>query len=143
MRVAKDGIQIPQCVVCLKTLSSDAKWPPRLECHLSQNHGKLIKNRRSSFLQSATPWSTWNWTNNTGTFHGESAGAVKASHETAVLIAKGEKKSSHDWTNSRENLHSELAQGQQRGQLVVTADDQNLVHETYPRGCDLSSYRLH
>jgi hypothetical protein len=41
--IAKDGIQLPQCVVCLKTLSNDATRPSRLGRHLSQNHGNLIK----------------------------------------------------------------------------------------------------
>jgi hypothetical protein len=64
--------------------------PSRLGRHLSQNHGNLIK-KPVEFFSTKRDSLKHIKLDNTGTFLEESAKAVKASCEIALLISKGEK----------------------------------------------------
>ncbi|KRZ48450.1 Protein ZBED8 [Trichinella nativa] len=41
--IEKNGVEVPQCVVCLDTLSNDALRPTRLQRHLHNRHPELSK----------------------------------------------------------------------------------------------------
>ncbi|KRY07880.1 SCAN domain-containing protein 3 [Trichinella patagoniensis] len=41
--IKKNGVEVPQCVVCLDTLSNDATRPTRLQRHLHHRHPELSK----------------------------------------------------------------------------------------------------
>ncbi|KRY08291.1 SCAN domain-containing protein 3, partial [Trichinella patagoniensis] len=41
--IEKNGVEVPQCVVCLDTLSNDAIRPTRLQRHLHHCHSELSK----------------------------------------------------------------------------------------------------
>ncbi len=45
------GTKLPQCVICLKTLSSESLKPNKLKRHLETNHNLLSKKPREFFDQ--------------------------------------------------------------------------------------------
>ena len=47
--ISKNGIEMPQCVICYKTLSNDAMRPSRLERHLSTVHPNLVNEPKGYF----------------------------------------------------------------------------------------------
>ncbi|KRZ61820.1 SCAN domain-containing protein 3 [Trichinella nativa] len=40
--IEKNGVEVPQCVVCLDTLSNDALRPTRLQRHLHNRHPENV-----------------------------------------------------------------------------------------------------
>ena len=45
----QDGLQIPQCVLCMKTFSNSTMKPASLKQHLANAHPSMISKNRSFF----------------------------------------------------------------------------------------------
>ena len=48
--VIKDGLQVPQCVLCMKTFSNSTMKPAPLKDHLKKAH-PLMKDKNQSFFE--------------------------------------------------------------------------------------------
>ena len=89
----KGDTQVPQCVICYKTLSNDGMRPTRLERHLKTMHPALaakpkafFETKRQSLKQAKM--------DSSGAFRQQTSKVVEASYEFAMLIAK--RKKSHN-----------------------------------------------
>ena len=78
---------LPQCVVCLKTLSNAAMKPTLLKRYLERNHPKNIKAEESYFQQFADDIKRQRM-DKTGQMQQKSADVVAASFEIALLVAE-------------------------------------------------------
>ncbi|KRX93267.1 SCAN domain-containing protein 3 [Trichinella pseudospiralis] len=83
VNTVKNGVEVPQCVVCLYTLSNDALRLTRLQRHLHHRHPELSKKpvecfcaKRNFLFQMRLD---------------KKGKAVKVSYEIAMLIAKNKK----------------------------------------------------
>ena len=84
------GEPLPHCVICMKTLCNSAVKPSLLKLHLVTNHMKEKEQDESYFsatwreCKKTTPRQEWRDLQ-------KKNGVVKASHETALLVAKSMK----------------------------------------------------
>ncbi|XP_003368794.1 zinc finger protein [Trichinella spiralis] len=88
--IEKNGVEVPQCVVCLDTLSNDALRPTRLQRHLHNRHPELSKKPVEYFCAKRDSLSQMRL-DKKGKYNQETAKAVKVSYEIAMLIAKNKK----------------------------------------------------
>ena len=79
---------VPQCVVCMKTLSN-ASTKPSLQRHLQNNHPDK-KDRDSNYFQRLGE-NAKKQLDKTGKQYQQSVGIVTASYEIALLVAKNKK----------------------------------------------------
>ena len=89
---------LPQCVVCLKTLSSAAIRPTLLKRYLERNHPNKINADESYFLRLGDDIKRQRM-DKTGQMRQKSADVVAASFEIALLVA--EQKQPHTIAESR------------------------------------------
>ena len=82
--------EVPQCVVCYKTLSNDAMRPTRLERHLTSNHPELVDKPKTYFSTKLSSLKRMKL-DDSGDFRRDSAGILEASYEISLLIARGKK----------------------------------------------------
>ncbi|XP_076038788.1 zinc finger BED domain-containing protein 5-like [Oratosquilla oratoria] len=85
----KSGIEVPQCVICYKTLSNDGMRPTRLERHLRTAHPALA-DKPKAFFEKKTPLKQAKL-DDSRTFRQQTSKVVEASYEIAMLIAKSKK----------------------------------------------------
>ncbi|KRX34620.1 SCAN domain-containing protein 3 [Trichinella murrelli] len=88
--IEKNGVEVPQFVVCLDTLSNDALRPTRLQRHLHNRHPELSKKPVEYFCAKRDSLSQMRL-DKKGKYNQETAKAVKVSYEIAKLIAKNKK----------------------------------------------------
>ncbi|KRZ65670.1 SCAN domain-containing protein 3 [Trichinella papuae] len=88
--IEKNGVEVPQCVVCFDTLSNDALRPTRLQRHLHHRHPELSKKPVEYFCAKRDSLSQMRL-DKKGKYNQETAKAVKVSYEIAMLIAKNKK----------------------------------------------------
>lgn len=88
--IEKNGIQLPQCVICHSILSNDAMRPSRLQRHLMTNH-LALKDKPKEFFAAKCNSLKRMKLDSTGDFRKETAKIVEASYELALLIAKAKK----------------------------------------------------
>ncbi|KRZ14060.1 Protein ZBED8 [Trichinella zimbabwensis] len=88
--VEKNGVEVPQCVVCLDTLSNDALRLTRLQRHLHHRHPELSKKPVEYFSAKRDSLSQMRL-DKKGKYNQETAKDVKVSYEIAMLIAKNKK----------------------------------------------------
>ena len=81
---------LPQCVVCMKTLSNASMKPSLLQRHLGTNHADK-KNEDQNCFQRLAENVKRQRLDKTGLFHQKGAEIVKASYEVALLVAKSMK----------------------------------------------------
>nr|XP_039255363.1 zinc finger BED domain-containing protein 5-like [Styela clava] len=81
------GKVLPQCVVCMKTLSNASMKPSLLLRHLRTNHADR-KNRDLSYFRRLAEQMKRHRLDRTGLFHQKGTKIVKASYEVAFLVAK-------------------------------------------------------
>ncbi|XP_068209161.1 zinc finger BED domain-containing protein 5-like [Palaemon carinicauda] len=86
----KHGEVLPQCVVCMKSLSNAAMKPSLLKHHLETNHVDK-KDRDQSYFQRLGENVKRQRMDKTGQIYQKGAGIVKASYEVALLVAKNMK----------------------------------------------------
>lgn len=86
----KNGIEVPQCVICYKTLSNDAMRPNRLKRHLMSSHPTLIDKPRA-FFESKSRSLKKIKLDSSGSFQKKSSNIIEASYLVAMLIAKCKK----------------------------------------------------
>ncbi|XP_068235570.1 zinc finger BED domain-containing protein 5-like [Palaemon carinicauda] len=84
------GEALPQCVVCMKSLSNAAMKPSLLKRHLETNHADK-KDRDQSYFQRLGENVKWQRMDKTGQIYQKGAGIVKGSYEVALLVAKNMK----------------------------------------------------
>ena len=86
----KGDIEVPQCVICYKTLSNDGMRPNRLERHLKSLHPALA-NKPKKFFETKSHSLKKAKLDSTGAFQQQHSNIVEASYEIAMLIAKSKK----------------------------------------------------
>ncbi|XP_076049506.1 zinc finger BED domain-containing protein 5-like [Oratosquilla oratoria] len=90
-RTAKLGdTEVPQCVICYKTLSNDGMRPSRLERHLRTSHPALV-DKPKAFFETKKDTLKRAKLDDSGSFRQQSSKVVEASYEIAMLIAKSKK----------------------------------------------------
>ena len=86
----KGDTEVPQCVICYKTLSNDAMCPSRLKLHLTTAHFALADKPKAFFVMKSHSLKKAKL-DMRGTFQQRSLNVVEASYEIAMLIAKNKK----------------------------------------------------
>ena len=84
------GKSLPQCVICMKTLSNSAMKPSLLKLHLVTNHVKE-KEQDESYLQRLGENAKRQRLDKNDGICQKKKGVVKASYEVALLLAKSMK----------------------------------------------------
>ena len=84
------GESLPQCVICMKTLSNSAMKPSLLKRHLESNHSDK-KDRDKSYFQRLGEDVKRQRLDQTGQSYQKSAGILCACYEVSLLIAKNMK----------------------------------------------------
>ncbi|XP_003368416.1 putative zinc finger protein [Trichinella spiralis] len=87
--IEKNGVEVPQCVVCLDTLSNDALRPTRLQRHLHNRHPELSKKPVEYFCAKRDSLSQMRL-DKKGKYNQETAKAVKPCIVNAVKILLGD-----------------------------------------------------
>ena len=57
----EDDLQIPQCVVCMKTFSNSTMKPASLKQHLANAHPSMMSKNRFKTVQSEKTKTRLNW----------------------------------------------------------------------------------
>ena len=86
----EDDLQIPQCVVCMKTFSNSTMKPASLKQHLANAHQSMISKNRS-FFESKLSSLKRQKLDQTGMFRRTNKAAVHASYTIALHVAKTKK----------------------------------------------------
>ena len=84
------GESVPQCVVCIKTLSNASIKPSLLQRYLQTNHPDK-KDRHSNYLKRLGENAKKQRLDKTEKQYQQSVGIVTASYEIALLVAKNKK----------------------------------------------------
>ena len=85
-----NGYQLPQCVLCMKTLSNSSMKPYQLKQHLTTVHPEHSKNDRAFFKLKETGLKRVKL-DSSGAFHQQAKSTVHASYAIALLVAKNKK----------------------------------------------------
>ena len=88
--VQRRGEYLPQCVICMRTLSNSAMKPSLLKRHLELNHSDK-KDRDKSYFQRLGENVKRQRLDQTGQSYQKGAGIFHASYEVSLLIAKNMK----------------------------------------------------
>ena len=83
----EDDLQIPQCVVCMKTFSNSTMKPASLKQHLVNAHPRMMSKNRS-FFESKLSSLKRQKLDQTGMFWRTNKAAVHASYAIALHVAK-------------------------------------------------------
>ena len=86
----EDGLQIPQCVVCMKTFSNSTMKPAPLKQHLANAHPSMMSKNRS-FFESKLSSLKRQKLDQTGMFWQTTKADVHASYAVALHVAKTKK----------------------------------------------------
>ena len=86
----EDDLQIPQCVVCVKTFSNSTIKPASLKQHLANVHSSMMSKNRS-FFESKLSSLKRQKLDQTGMFWRTNKAAVHASYAIALHVAKPKK----------------------------------------------------
>ncbi|XP_042243354.1 SCAN domain-containing protein 3-like [Homarus americanus] len=89
----KGDTEVPQCVICYKTLSNDGMRSSRLERHLTTTHPALA-DKPKAFFETKRHSLKQVKLDGSGAFRQQTSKVVEASYEIAMLIAKS--KTSHN-----------------------------------------------
>ena len=88
--IERGGESLPQCVICIKTLSNSAMKPSLLKGCLVTNHVKE-KEQDKSYFQRLGENAKRQRPEKTGVIYRKKKGVVKASYVVALLVAKNMK----------------------------------------------------
>ena len=86
----KDGIDIPQCVICLKTLANGSMKPFQLQQHLQKTH-KEQANKPIEYFKLKEDGVKRCRLDSSGSFHQTNYSIVEASYAVALRIVKSKK----------------------------------------------------
>ena len=86
----EDDLQIPQCVVCIKTFSNSTMKPASVKQHLANAHPSMMSKNRS-FFESKLSSLKRQKLDQTGMFWHTNKAAVYASYAIALHVAKAKK----------------------------------------------------
>ena len=81
------GECLPQCVLCMKTLSNAAMKPRLLKRHLESSHAEK-KNKDQSYFEGLGKKAKRQRLDKTGQYYQKKVGAVNASYEVSLLVAQ-------------------------------------------------------
>ena len=82
--IEHSGECLPQCVICMKTLSNAAMKPSLLKWHLESNHAEK-KDKDQSYFEWLGENSKRQRLDQTGQFHQKKIGVIKASYEVSLV----------------------------------------------------------
>ena len=99
-----NGYQLPQCVLCMKTLSNSSMKPYPLKHHLITVHPEHSKKDRAFFEMKETGLKRVKL-DSSGAFHQQAKSIVHASYFVALLVAK-KQGASYNRGDSHKALHS-------------------------------------
>uniref|UniRef100_K7G5P4 DUF4371 domain-containing protein n=1 Tax=Pelodiscus sinensis TaxID=13735 RepID=K7G5P4_PELSI len=80
----KEGVDLPQCVICFKVLGNDSMKSAKLKLHLEKCHPQLVAKWRLSGLK-------WQHLDSTSAFYNKTSNAVRASYIVAYQVAQAKK----------------------------------------------------
>ncbi|KAI6652509.1 SCAN domain-containing protein 3 [Oopsacas minuta] len=86
-KITKNGIELPQCVICYKTSCNDAMCPSRLKRHLSTVHSDLLNKSKDYFAGKSISLKRVRSDRNAD-FHQGLKKVVEASYEISLLIVR-------------------------------------------------------
>lgn len=92
--IQKDGIQMPQCVICHVVLSNDALRPSRLERHLTTAHPMLKEKPKEFFVAKKNSLNKMKL-DRTGEFQQNNEKNIEASYHIAFM----------GWLSKRNHIH--------------------------------------
>ena len=84
------GESLPQCVICMKTLSNSAMKPSLLKRHLLSNHSEK-KDKGQNYFERCKENINEQRLDKSGTYHQKSKSILIASYEVSFLIAQNMK----------------------------------------------------
>ena len=90
IKLKNKGESVPQCVVCMKTLSNASMKPSLLQRHLQTNHPNK-KDRDPNYFKRLGENAEKQQLDKTGKQYQQSVGIVTASYEIAIIVAKNKK----------------------------------------------------
>ncbi|KAK3895800.1 hypothetical protein Pcinc_000418 [Petrolisthes cinctipes] len=82
----KGDTEVPQCVICYKTLSNDGLQPSRLEYHLRTTH-LALDDMPKAFNETKKHTLKQTKLDDSESFRQQTSKVVEASYETSMLIA--------------------------------------------------------
>ncbi|KAF6027867.1 hypothetical protein EB796_013825 [Bugula neritina] len=88
--ITKDNLQLPQCVICFKTLSNDSLKPFQLKQHLQKTHPTLADKGRE-FFESKERQAKRCRLDASGHMHAQNHAIVEASYVASFRIAQSKK----------------------------------------------------
>ncbi|XP_042203812.1 zinc finger BED domain-containing protein 5-like [Homarus americanus] len=88
--LSKGDFDVPQCVICLKTLSNDAMRPTRMKRHLTGTHPDIVDKPEAYFVTKRDSLMRQRL-DGTGTFRQQSAKVVESSYELSLMTADAKK----------------------------------------------------
>ena len=83
----KDGIDLPQCVLCLKTFGNGSMKPFQLEQHLEKSHGEHV-NKPVAYFKCKEDVFKRSRLDNAGAFFQNTQSIVEASYAVSLQITK-------------------------------------------------------
>ncbi|XP_067950356.1 zinc finger BED domain-containing protein 5-like [Watersipora subatra] len=86
----KSGIEVSQCVLCMKVLAKDSMKPHQLKLHLRNKHAEHI-NKSKTFFEAKKRELKWAKLYSTGSFHIQAQAITEASYALFYRIARDKK----------------------------------------------------
>ena len=86
----KDGMDLPQCVICFKVLGNESMKPAKLKLHLEKCHPGLLQKDKDYFERQLSALKRQRL-DASGAFHEKTSNAVRASYIVAYKVAQAKK----------------------------------------------------
>uniref|UniRef100_K7G9A2 DUF4371 domain-containing protein n=1 Tax=Pelodiscus sinensis TaxID=13735 RepID=K7G9A2_PELSI len=86
----KEGVDLPQCVICFKVLGNDSMKLANLKLHLEKYHPNLLQ-KDEDYFERRLSGLKWQHLNSTSAFYNKTSNAVRASYIVAYKVAQAKK----------------------------------------------------
>uniref|UniRef100_K7GEU5 DUF4371 domain-containing protein n=1 Tax=Pelodiscus sinensis TaxID=13735 RepID=K7GEU5_PELSI len=86
----KEGVDLPQCVICFKVLGNDSMKLAKLKLHLEKCHSNLLQKDQDYFEQRLSGLK-WQCLDSTSAFYNKTSNAVHTSYIVAYKVAQAKK----------------------------------------------------
>uniref|UniRef100_K7FAC5 DUF4371 domain-containing protein n=1 Tax=Pelodiscus sinensis TaxID=13735 RepID=K7FAC5_PELSI len=86
----KEGMDLPQCVICFKVLGNDSMKLAKLKLHLKKGHPNLLQ-KDEDYFERRLSGLKWQRLDSTSAFYNKTSNAVHASYIVAYKVAQAKK----------------------------------------------------
>uniref|UniRef100_K7G186 DUF4371 domain-containing protein n=1 Tax=Pelodiscus sinensis TaxID=13735 RepID=K7G186_PELSI len=86
----KEGVDLPQCVICFQVLRNDSMKPAKLKLHLKKCHPNLLQ-KDEDYFERRLSGLKWQCLNSTSAFYNKTSNAVNASYIVAYKVTQTKK----------------------------------------------------